>query len=251
MNLKDSKWSRIWSYFGSKGLSNPDQGSQKSGPQSHVSEANIVVSDERAMQVAAVWSCVRLITETVGSLPLRTYKRTNVGLINAGREDADLDHPIVRLLQDKPNIYMNALEMREALTMQLVLWGNAYALIDRIKGRPVSMIPLKPESMTVHRTEKGLVYVYETERGPVFYGKDEIFHLKGFSPDGVMGLSPLAYSAHVMGVTVSADKYAGSQFAAGGQPKGVLETEHVLTTDQRSQMRSIYCLLYTSPSPRD
>lgn len=235
MNIADSKWSRIWSYFGRQGLSNSDQGKQASGPLSGVSEANIVVSDERAMQVSAVWSCVRLITETVGSLPLNTYER-----VEGGRKPADIDHPLVRLLQDKPNQYMNPMEMREALTMQVVLWGNGYALIDRIKGRPVSLIPLKPEDMEVYRTAKGLVYKYSTEKGPVLYGRDDIFHIKGFSPDGVMGLSPLAYSMHVLGVTVSADKFAGTQFASGGQPKGVLQTDLVLNENQREQVKSIY-----------
>ena len=235
MNVKDSKWSRIWSFFGNKGLSNADQGKQESGPGSNVSESSIVVSDERAMQVSAVWSCVRLITETIGSLPLHTYER-----IEGGRKKADIDHPLVRLLQDKPNQYMNPMEMREALTMQLVLWGNGYALIDRINNRPVSIIPLKPENMEVFRTEQGLVYKYSTEKGPVYYTSKDIFHLKGFSPDGVMGLSPLAYSMHVMGVTVSADKFAGSQFANRGQPKGVLQTDLVLDQTQREQMKQIY-----------
>jgi HK97 family phage portal protein len=187
------------------------------------------------MQVSAVWSCVRLITETVGTLPLEFYNiRRNV------RSPLDKDHYLNRLFNVRPNRYMTPLEFREAMTCQLALWGNAYALIDWIGQRPVALIPLKPEHIMPYRTPDGITYHYTTDQGVQVYAERSIFHLKGFSTEGIVGLSPLAYSRQVLGVTVSADRYAAKSFANGGRPGGVLMLDKFLTADQRETLRAHY-----------
>jgi HK97 family phage portal protein len=231
MNL----FSKILTAFGVGGLANTETGAQYSGPASRGTETGITVSDERAMQVSAVWSCARLITETVGSLPLGLYERKG-----DSREPLPRDHYLYQLLRVSPNQYMNPQEFREAMTLQLVLWGNAYGLIDRIGNRPVSVIPLKPEHMTVVRDETGLTYHYATTTGVVVYTARSIFHLKGFSVDGIVGLSPLAYARQVMGVTVAADKYASKSFANGGRPTGVITVSEFLNKEQREKVQDIY-----------
>lgn len=231
MNL----FSKILSTFGLGGLTNNDTGDQHSGTSLHQTEAGIYVSDERAMQVSAVWSCARLITETVGSLPMGIFERKA-----DGRDPVERDHYVCQLFKRSPNQFMSPQEFREAMTLQLVLWGNAYGLIEWIGQRPVSIIPLKPERMTVVRNSTGLFYRYDTDKGSIIYSQQSIFHLKGFSPDGIVGLSPLAYARHIMGVSVSADKYASKQFSSGGQPKGVLKVDKFLTDEQRKQLRNVY-----------
>ena len=166
-------FAKIMATFGFGGLQNADTGLQSSGPGNAVTEAGIILSDERAMQVSAVWSCARLITETVGSLPLTVYQD-----VSNGREKVDRDHYLCQLFKHSPNVYMSPQEFREAMTLQLVLWGNAYALVDYIGNRPVSLIPLKPEFMTIHRSADGLIYHYQTTAGPVAYAARSIFHIK-------------------------------------------------------------------------
>ncbi len=232
MNL----FSRVLALFGVGGLANTDKGQQYSGPATRSTEAGIVVSDDRAMQVSAVWSCVKLITETTSSLPLHFFERRSDG----EREMLEQDHYLVQLLKWKPNPWMTAIEFREAMTAQLVLWGNGYALIERIDGRPSSLIPMKPEHVVPVRDETGIRYHYTTSKGVVILAADSVFHLKGFGTEGIVGLSPLAYARSVLGITVAADRYASKSFSEGGRPAGVLRVDKFLTDDQRQKMKEIY-----------
>ena len=229
-----SWFSRLFT-FGSGGLTNPDEGPHISGPTGTRTESGLNLSDERAMQLSAVWSCVRLISETVGSLPIGVYEKTATG-----RAALD-DHYLRELFHFAPNAYMSPLEFREALTLQLALWGNGYAYIERTaNGRPVSLTPLHPAQMTPVKEAGTVTYHYSTGKGEMIYAKDSIFHLKGFSVDGIVGLSPLAYARHTMGISASADQYASKSFSSGGRPSGVLMVDRILTQEQRESLRSIY-----------
>jgi len=227
------KWLRTW--FGGGALSNADKGAQSTGPDSHTTEAGIVLTDERAMQISAVWSCARILTETVSSLPIAVYQRTPTGRVKAE------DHYLYDLLRVSPNSMMNPQEFREALQLSLVLWGNAYAFIERDNtGKPISITPLKPERMTPSREGGEIVYYYKTSGPDERYRQAQILHIKGMSIDGVAGLSPLAYARNTMGITASADRYASHSFNKKGRPSGVVTVDRVLTPAQRDALREIY-----------
>ena len=221
--------------FGGAGLDNPDQGPQSSGSASHQTESGLVLTDERALSITAVWSCVRLISETVASLPLAVYERTPDGRAPV------TDHYLWGLLRESPNDMMDPLAFREAMTMQLALYGNGYAKIERNNaGKPYALTPLKADQMTPVKEAGTVTYHYQTDKGEHIFAKDSIFHLKGFGPDGIVGLSPLAYARHTLGISASADKYAGHSFAKGGRPRGVMTTDRILTPDQRATLKRIY-----------
>ena len=186
------------------------------------------------MQVSAVWACTGLISETTATMPLGVYRRTP-----DGRELIE-EHFLYDLLRVKPNMLMTPHEFREAMTMQLALHGNGYALIERKNGIPFSLMPMQPENMTPVRDETGLRYEYQTTRGIQVFGKESIFHLKGRSLDGIVGMSPLAYARHSLGITVSADKFASKSFSSGGRPPGVLMYDASLTDEQRLKVGEIY-----------
>ncbi len=233
MNL----FSRILALFGVGGLANPSTGAQHSGPTTRSSESGVVVGDDRAMAVSAVWSCVRLIAETVGSLPLHTFERAG----DERRRIDDSNHYLNTLLRWRPNQEMSGLEFREAMTTQLALWGNAYAAIDRLDdGTPARLTPLRPEHVTPVRDETGLRYEYSTSKGVVVFGAPSVLHLKGFGTEGIIGLSPLAYARQSLGLSVSADLYAAKSFKDGGRPDGVLRYDKFLTDQQRKKLREVY-----------
>ena len=133
-------------------MQNPDKGMQQSGPISGRSDADVSVSDERAMMVSTVFACVRLLVQTGSTLPLGFYRRSP-----DGRNSLEENHYLCQLLKYQPNNFQTAKEFRQALWTQRVLWGNGYAKIRWIGNRPVSMVPLKPEFMTVERGDDGLV----------------------------------------------------------------------------------------------
>ena len=88
-----SFYTSVLRFFGVGQLANPESGAQQSGPATRSTESGIVVSDERALQVAAVWSCVRLIAETVASLPLGFFRT-----VDDDRVSLERSHPLVELL---------------------------------------------------------------------------------------------------------------------------------------------------------
>jgi HK97 family phage portal protein len=238
-----SAWSflrldQIASWFGGR-LENPDTGRQSSGP-SGGGEA-IDVSDERALQLTTVYRCIALIAQTVACMPLGFFQRRQDG----DRDDLDDDHYVVQLLKWKPNQAMTALEMRVALTMQLVGWGNGYGRVfysgvgDR--ERPTSIVPMKPSLTTVYRIADGsLQYHYQTDSGIQVLSAKSVLHLKGLTLDGVVGLSPLSVGRQALSLSVAAERYSAGAFRNGGRPIGTLNFDKFLNAEQREQARKIY-----------
>lgn len=122
------------------------------------SSSGKVVTERTAMQMTAVYACVRILSEAVAGLPLNLYRYNNDG----GKEKA-LDHPLYLLLHDEPNPEMSSFVFRETLMTHLLLWGNAYAQIIRNgKGEIVALYPLMPNKMQVNRDDNGqLYYIYQ------------------------------------------------------------------------------------------
>ena len=228
-----SWWNSWGGVYQGGALQNPDTGAQQSGPSGGRSDANVVVTDERAMMISTVFACVRLLVQTGATLPLGFFRRTT-----DGRESLETSHYLCQLLKYSPNNFMTAKEFRQALWTQRVLWGNGYAKIKWMGDRPVSLVPLKPEYMAVYRGKDGLMYKYSTTDGVKEYSQHDIFHLKGFSSDGIMGLSALAYARQSLGLSVSADRSAAN--SVNGNANAVLELDTIPTAEQRDDLRELY-----------
>ena len=151
------------------------------------------VNERSAMQMTAVYSCVRILAEAVAGLPLHLYRYKEDG----GKEKA-LDHPLYNLLHDEPNPEMSSFVFRETLMTHLLLWGNAYAQIIRNgKGEVIALYPLMPNRMVVDRDTKGrLYYQYttSTEDAPTMKGvtvnlpPSDVLHIPGLGFDGLVGI---------------------------------------------------------------
>lgn len=231
-----SLFTPIFRLFNIGGISNKDTGPQLGAFEKISTSAGVSVTDERALKVSAVWACVQLIANSVGSLPLNAYRKTS-----DGQEMLRSRHFLTDLLQYQPNPHMKARDFRLAMTVQMALWSNAYAEIVRSGDRPVALVPLRPGRMTPFITEKGeLTYHYATEDGIRVYAKRSILHLKGFGTDGVVGAERNNFARETYGLSVSADTYAAKQFANGGRPGGVLTIDQFLKPEQREEMRKLY-----------
>lgn len=186
------------------------------------------VNERSAMQMTAVYSCVRILSEAVASLPLHVYRYNEDG----GKEKA-IDHPLYFLLHDEPNPEMTSFVFRETLMTHLLLWGNAYAQIIRNgKGEVVALYPLMPNRMTVDRDENGkLYYTYNTskEDAPTMKGSivklnsTDVLHIPGLGFDGLVGYSPIAMAKNAIGMAIACEEYGAKFFANGAAPSGVLE----------------------------
>lgn len=181
--------------------------------------AGKAVNERTAMQTTAVYACVRILAETIASLPLHTYQYSP-----NGKEKA-MDHPLYHLLHDAPNPEMTSFVFREPLMSHLLLWGNAYAQIIRDgKGSVVALYPLIPDKMTVNRDSNGeIFYTYQKETGSVYLRNDEILHIPGLGFDGLVGYSPIAMAKNAIGMALATEEYGARFFANGANPGGVLE----------------------------
>jgi HK97 family phage portal protein len=167
-----------------------------------------------AMQIAAWWACVRLIAQTVATLPLGFYLKT------ANGRDSAPTHDLYNLLHDSPNADQTACEFWECMILNLCVYGNAFALKDvRADGSLISLTPLNgsPEAMTVRRGANGRLAFSFTLRGRRYLDLDEdlIFHIRGFGDGGDLGLSPVAYARQTLGLADALATSASSTFANG------------------------------------
>lgn len=182
--------------------------------------AGVAVSQDSALRVSAVFACVRVLAETVASLPLLIYDR-----LPQGGKRRTSEHPLYRVLHDRPNPLMSSFVWRETMMGHVVLWGNAYSEIVRNRDGSVELWPLRPDRMSVYLTdERERVYEYTDAAGrPTVLSQDQIFHLPGLSFDGLVGYSVLKTAAreHV-GLALAAQEYGGRYFANDTRPGIVL-----------------------------
>ena len=187
-----------------------------------------LVTERTAMQLVAVYACVRILSEAVAGLPLHLFKLREEG----GKEKATT-HPLYPLLHDEPNPEMTSFIFREVMMTHLLLWGNSYSQIIRNgRGEVVALYPLMPDRMTVDRDENGRIY-YEyrvsdgdaktMKSGSVRLSPSDVFHVPGLGFDGLVGYSPIAMAKNAIGLAIATEEYGARFFANGATPGGILE----------------------------
>ena len=177
------------------------------------------VTAQTAIQLSTVYACVRIISETIASLPLGVYEATDNGNLKA------LDHPLYRLLHDEPNTEMTSFIFREVMLVHLLVFGNSYSQIIRSgKNHIVGLYPLLPDHMDVDRDSKGnLTYTYTTSDGrTVVIKPEDVLHIPGLGFDGVVGYSPIALEKSAIGLGIASEEYGSKFFANGARPSGIL-----------------------------
>lgn len=197
------------------------------------------VNEHTAMQMTAVYSCVRILSETLAGLPLHVYRYND-----SGGKEKYLKHPLYKLLHDEPNPEMTSFAFRETLMSHLLLWGNAYAQIIRnARGEVIALYPLMPNKMTVDRDSKGrLFYLYSRtiddaptlgDDSQVYLAPSEVLHIPDLGFDGLIGYSPIAMAKNAVGLAIATEEYGAKFFANGAAPGGVLEHPGTIKDPQK------------------
>ena len=200
--------------------------------------AGKTVTERSAMQMTAVYSCVRILAEAIAGLPLHVYEYTESG----GKQKA-IKHPLYLLLHDEPNPEMSSFVFRETLMTHLLLWGNAYAQIIRNgKGEVIALYPLMPNKMRVDRDERGQLYYeyqHSSDEADTLKGtcvklhQSDVLHIPGLGFDGLVGYSPIAMAKNAIGMAIACEEYGAKFFANGAAPGGVLEHPGTIKDPQR------------------
>jgi HK97 family phage portal protein len=195
--------------------------------------AGVSVSPETAMRIAAVYSCVRIIAETIASLPFQVFGRTDSGKELAPR------HPLYFLIHDRPNPYMTSFQWRETLLTHVLLWGNGYCLIDQTKGgRILGLYPLMPWHVHPERLKtREIVYRVQVEGDEERLEGWQVLHIPGLGFDGIKGLSPIALMRNAVGIGMAAEQFAADFYANDARPGVVIETGVAASQKQGQQIK--------------
>lgn len=237
-----ARWSeglrQLWRVAASRSLENP--ATPLSDPDDWLYEgfggtrtdSGVRVNRRAALTYAAIWRGVSLIAATVAKVPLVVYRRAD----REGRERAT-DHPAYSLLRSRPNPEMTAFAFRELLTTQAVLQGNGYAYIYRARnGKPLELIPLDPQNTYPVRVAGEKRYVTKVGTETRSLDPSDVLHIHGFSWDGMMGLSLVAFGAESIGLGIAQQRYARLYYRHNARPSLAIEHPTVMPPEQRRQL---------------
>ncbi|HGN0294697.1 TPA: phage portal protein [Proteus mirabilis] len=204
---------------------------------SGTSSSGKVVTADKAMQLSAVWACVRLLSESISTLPIKIYKSESDGSRSLAK-----DHPIYRLLCKQPNFEMTPSRFMLMVVASLCLRGNSFIEKKYIGSKLVALEPLLPQNMTVKRSEQTgmLEYKYTDPSGQKIrtIPTNKIMHIRGFGMDGICGMIPVKIGRDVIGAALSVEESAAKIFENGLQSSGFLSSELPLNDEQRERIRS-------------
>ena len=209
-----------------------------------------IVNARTAMQLSAVYACIRVLSESVAQLPLQLYTT------EYGKRAKATDHALYSLLYAEPNPEMSSFNWREAMMMNLLVFGNGYSQIIRNgKGEPIALYPLMADKMKVKRDENGRIYYEYTYSDKEYSGKKkkeetvrleprEVFHVPGLGFDGLVGYSPLAIAKQAVGTGLACEEYGAKFFVNSAIPTGVLEHPNVMSQDAADRLRESWGEIY-------
>jgi HK97 family phage portal protein len=203
--------------------------------------AGVSVSADSAMRLSAVSACVRLIAESIASLPLHIYRRTS----DSTRVRVS-DGQAYRLLHSEPNRLMTSFTFRETLAAHLLLWGNAYAWMVRNQAGDVTeLLPVHPQCVLLFKDSGGDL-VYEIRIGTEVrrLSQWDMLHIPGLSFDGIQGMSPIKYAAQSIGLAIAAENYGGTFFGNGSMPSGTISVPGRLNPEQVNTLRNSWYAAY-------
>lgn len=179
--------------------------------------SGLEVDRASALGISAVWASVRVLSESLASLPIFVYRRTE-----DGKERAE-DHWLYRLLHQRPNSEQSPFNWKEQLEGHLVLHGNAYCQKERTKGNTIKNLwPLDPEKMKVSRKGKDKQFIYTQGGIEKTFSQDEVFHIPGLGYDGLKGYSVLTVCKQVFGSASAANRYGAELFKNESTPSGFI-----------------------------
>lgn len=200
------------------------------------------VAPDNSLQVSTVWACADLISKTLSSMPMMVYESIN-GVRTVSRHSA-----LWYLFHEQPNALMSPYEFWRALLLDLVLHGNAYAIIDRnSSGEPVSLFPVSSEQTQVYmeRENSEIVnvrYIYSFDGKEYLFSPERIWHLKGMGR-GITGLASLYFMGATINEAIAMQENASNLYGNGSSAKGVLMVDRQLDASQRKKIAKKYANL--------
>lgn len=199
---------------------------------SYATRSGQAVNMDRALQVSTVLACGRVTAEDVAANPMRVVRETDSGYSAQAPE-----HDLYDILERRPNDVQNGFELRETMTLQAVLQGNAYAFINRINGRVHDLTPFEPGQVTPTMRPNGqLIYRATTASGQRDLLPEQIWHLRGPAIVPVQGVDIVKVAREAIGLAIATEEAHASLHRNGLQTTGVVSIEGNLDDTQHKKL---------------
>jgi HK97 family phage portal protein len=200
------------------------------------SRSGIAVNIDSAVRVTTVLACARVLAEGIAQIPLRV-----MSVDEKGAKTPATDHPLYRLLSVAPNDFMTSFEFREMLMLHAVLTGNGYAYIGRSRGKIRELIPLVCTSVKPKRArDYTLSYEVNDGQGVTTLSADAVFHLRGPSWDGYLGMDAVQLAREAIGLAIATEESHSALHANGAMPGGVLSIKGKLDDAARERLKAAW-----------
>lgn len=200
-------------------------------------KSGATVTHQTALRVTTVLGCARVIAEGISQVPLKLMQEKTVG--NKTTRLPAVNHPLYRLLNRRPNAWQTSFEFREQLAFHLVLTGNAYCFINRIRGDIRELVPLEPQSVQVKRDDYGVLTYVVTGKGGAQkpYPAESIWQIRGPSWCGYLGLDAVVLAREAIGLALSIEETQSAWHRNGAKPSMALSVDGTLGEVQYKQLR--------------
>ncbi len=196
--------------------------------------SSVAINSSTALTFAAVWSAVKLLSESVSTLPISVYKKD----INGDKVE-DTSNPLYNIIKYKPNNYQSSITFFEKIMMDLCLNGNSYIYIERNNaGRPIQLKCLDYNRVKVIQKDNYLFY--STSQTGDTYDADDVLHFKLITQDGILGLSPISQCKNALGWNASLEEFGNTFFKNGAKLSGLLSTERSLSEEAISRLKNSF-----------
>ena len=195
----------------------------------------VAVGSDNALTFTAVWAAIRLLSESVSSLPLNVFTNSNGDKIIAE------NNPVYPLLKIRPNNYQSKITFLEKVMMDLLTKGNSYVRIERNRGAiPTALLPLNADDVNIKFIDGVLFY----ETGSNIYDASDILHFKTITKDGIIGLSPIDQCKNSIGWGMAVEEFGNTFFKNGAKLSGVLQTDRALSETAIGRLKNSFNNVY-------
>ena len=195
----------------------------------------VAVGSDNALTFTAVWAAIRLLSESVSSLPLGVFTNSNGDKIEAE------NNPVYSLLKIRPNNYQSKITFLEKVMMDLLTKGNSYVRIERNRGAiPTALLPLNADDVNIKFIDGVLFY----ETGSNIYDASDILHFKTITKDGIIGLSPIDQCKNSIGWGMAVEEFGNTFFKNGAKLSGVLQTDRALSETAIGRLKNSFNNVY-------
>lgn len=187
--------------------------------------AGVTVNPQVAMSVSPFFCAVSTISADLASLPLHLYRG----------QDKYTTPPLSKVLHSEANPQTTSYMFRQSLFINMLVSGNGYAEIERDNaGRVVALWNIDSSRVQLF-FERGRL-LYRIDGGAVVLDSHDIIHLRGVSPDAVLGVDMVSAARTALGLCVASENFAASFFQNGSQVGGVLTAPNSLTDAARKNL---------------